>query len=40
MHFSESDQALQWIQEKPIKDAFILMKGSRGTRLEKLREAL
>ena len=40
VHFSESDQALQWIQEKPIKDAFILMKGSRGTRLEKLREAL
>jgi len=40
VHFADSAEALQWIQEKPIRGAFILMKGSRGTRLEKLRDAL
>jgi len=40
VHFTDSDKALRWIQEKPIKGAFILMKGSRGTRLERLKVAL
>jgi UDP-N-acetylmuramyl pentapeptide synthase len=40
VHFADSAEALQWFQEKPIRGAFILMKGSRGTRLEKLRDAL
>ncbi|HSH64578.1 MAG TPA: UDP-N-acetylmuramoyl-tripeptide--D-alanyl-D-alanine ligase [Bacteroidia bacterium] len=38
--FQTSDQALNYIKEHPIKNATVLVKGSRGIKLEKLVEAL
>lgn len=34
--FSSSDELSQWIQANPIEDAVVLIKGSRGTRMEKV----
>ena len=39
-HFYDSDKALQWIQDHPIKGEFVLLKGSRGIQVEKLKVAL
>tara|TARA_B100001057_G_scaffold489040_1_gene574543 strand:+ start:720 stop:1970 length:1251 start_codon:yes stop_codon:yes gene_type:complete len=39
-HFFNSEDALVWIEENPIEDMFILLKGSRGIKLEILKEAL
>ncbi len=39
-HFLNSKDALDWIEENPIEDMFILLKGSRGIKLEMLKEAL
>jgi len=40
VHFFNSEDALSWIEENPIEDMFILLKGSRGIKLEMLKEAL
>lgn len=40
VHFFNSEDALGWIEENPIEDMFILLKGSRGIKLEMLKEAL
>ena len=40
VHFFNSEDALFWIEENPIEDMFILLKGSRGIKLEMLKEAL
>ena len=39
-HFTESTEAIKWLQKNPIKDSFLLLKGSRGIQLEKLKEVL
>ena len=39
-HFLNSKDALDWIEENPIEDMFILLKGSRGIKLEILKEVL
>lgn len=39
-HFSTSEDALNWIQKNPINNRFILLKGSRGIQLEKIKEVL
>lgn len=38
--FLNTEDCLQWIQENPIAETFILLKGSRGIRLEQLRPFL
>lgn len=38
--FNTSDEALEYLREHPIKKSTILIKGSRGIKLEKLAEAL
>lgn len=38
--FSSSEEALHYLKEHPVKDTAILIKGSRGIRLEKVVEAL
>ena len=40
VHFFNSEDALDWIKENPIEDMFILLKGSRGLKLELLKEVL
>ena len=40
IHFFNSEDALCWIEENPIEDMFILLKGSRGIKLEMLKEVL
>ena len=40
IHFFNSEDALGWIEENPIEDMFILLKGSRGIKLEMLIEVL
>ena len=40
IHFFNSKDALDWIEENPIKDMFILLKGSRGIGLEILKDVL
>lgn len=40
LFFDETQQALAHLKEHPINDALILVKGSRGMRLEKLMELL
>ncbi|MBL6664039.1 MAG: UDP-N-acetylmuramoyl-tripeptide--D-alanyl-D-alanine ligase [Flavobacteriales bacterium] len=39
-HFFNSKDALDWIEENPIEGMFILLKGSRGIKLEILKEVL
>ena len=39
-HFFNSKDAHIWIEKNPIKDMYILLKGSRGIKLEKLKEVL
>jgi UDP-N-acetylmuramoyl-tripeptide--D-alanyl-D-alanine ligase len=38
--FTNSDEALEWLQKEQIKDFTILVKGSRGIKMEKVLEAL
>jgi UDP-N-acetylmuramoyl-tripeptide--D-alanyl-D-alanine ligase len=38
--FSNSDEALEWLQKEQIKDFSILVKGSRGIKMEKVLDAL
>jgi UDP-N-acetylmuramoyl-tripeptide--D-alanyl-D-alanine ligase len=38
--FLSSDEALTYLKQHPLKDASILIKGSRGIKLEKVVEAL
>jgi UDP-N-acetylmuramoyl-tripeptide--D-alanyl-D-alanine ligase len=38
--FSDADEALVWLKANPIKGATVLVKGSRGIKLEKLVTAL
>jgi UDP-N-acetylmuramoyl-tripeptide--D-alanyl-D-alanine ligase len=38
--FQASEDALSWLKKNPFRDATILVKGSRGIKLEKLVEAL
>ena len=40
IHFFNSKDAMEWIKENPIKDMIILLKGSRGIRLEILKDVL
>ena len=40
IHFFNSEDALVWIEENQIEDMFILLKGSRGIKLEILKDAL
>ena len=40
VHFFNSEDTLGWIEENPIEDMLILLKGSRGIKLEMLKEAL
>tara|TARA_B100000886_G_scaffold339038_1_gene303347 strand:+ start:324 stop:1574 length:1251 start_codon:yes stop_codon:yes gene_type:complete len=40
IHFFDSEDALGWIEENPIEGTFILLKGSRGIKLEVLKKAL
>ena len=40
IHFFNSEDALGWIEENPIEDMFILLKGSRGIKLEILKNVL
>ncbi len=40
VHFFNSEDALNWIRENPIVDEFILLKGSRGIKLEMLKDVL
>ncbi len=39
-HFFNTKDAHVWIEKNPIKDMYILLKGSRGIKLEKLKEVL
>ncbi|MFI5149805.1 MAG: UDP-N-acetylmuramoyl-tripeptide--D-alanyl-D-alanine ligase [Bacteroidia bacterium] len=39
-YFVNAEEALEWLQKNPVKDATILIKGSRGIKLEKLVDAL
>ena len=39
-HFFNTEDAHVWIEKNPIKDMYILLKGSRGIKLEKLKEVL
>ncbi|MBH83763.1 MAG: UDP-N-acetylmuramoyl-tripeptide--D-alanyl-D-alanine ligase, partial [Flavobacteriales bacterium] len=39
-HFFNSKDAHDWIEKNPIKDMFILLKGSRGIKLEILKDVL
>lgn len=38
--FDTSDQLVAWLEEHPVKDSTTLIKGSRGTRMEKVITAL
>ena len=40
IQFFNSKDAMEWIEENPIKDMLILLKGSRGIRLEILKDVL
>ena len=40
IHFFNSEDALSWIEENPIEDMFILLKGSRRIKLEILKKVL
>ncbi|MEO8116783.1 MAG: UDP-N-acetylmuramoyl-tripeptide--D-alanyl-D-alanine ligase [Bacteroidota bacterium] len=40
LFFSNSDEAGKWLQEKNITNAYLLVKGSRATRMEKVMEGL
>lgn len=39
-HFDSSDQLATWVEKTAVSDAVILIKGSRGTRMEKVIEKL
>ena len=39
-HFNSSEDLLQWLNTSPVHDAVILVKGSRGMRMEKVLPAL
>lgn len=39
-HFASSEDLLQWLKKSPVHDASILVKGSRGMRMEKVLPAL
>ena len=38
IHFSNSEQARQWLADNPVKGAHILLKGSRGVKMERVME--
>jgi len=38
--FNTSTEAAEWVKMHPIKDHCILIKGSRGSKMEKVLEAL
>jgi UDP-N-acetylmuramoyl-tripeptide--D-alanyl-D-alanine ligase len=38
LHFQDSESAKQWLKENPVSGAHILLKGSRGLRMEKVLE--
>lgn len=40
LHFATADKAQIWFAQQDIKDALVLIKGSRGIRMEKLLEGL
>jgi len=40
MHFLNAQDVVNWIEKNPIKDMFILIKASRGIKLEILKQAL
>ena len=39
-HFSTSSELSDWLENEPIKQNTILIKGSRGTKMEKIVEKL
>ena len=40
LHFDDSEKAAEWLKKNPIKNSFILIKGSRSTKMERILEAL
>ena len=40
LYFDDSEKATTWLKENPIKDSFILIKGSRSSKMEKIMEAV
>ena len=39
VHFEDSVQAAAWLKEHPVQNAYVLIKGSRSTRMEKILDA-
>ncbi len=39
-HFENSQKASEWLKQNPLKNSYILIKGSRSTKMEKIMEAL
>jgi UDP-N-acetylmuramyl pentapeptide synthase len=40
MQFTSADEAAKWLQQKNIKNSFLLIKGSRATQMEKVLDSL
>ncbi len=40
LHFDDSDKAASWLMKNPIENSFILIKGSRSSKMEKIMDAL
>ena len=40
LYFDDSEKATSWFKENPIEDSYILIKGSRSSKMEKIMEAL
>jgi UDP-N-acetylmuramoyl-tripeptide--D-alanyl-D-alanine ligase len=40
LHFDDSSLAAQWLKDHPVKNADILIKGSRSTKMEKILDSL
>ena len=40
LYFDDSEKATSWLKQNPLEDSFILIKGSRSSKMEKIMEAL